>query len=194
MLYGEESCRFILDMHFKPDLTLPAQVDRIRDAFGPVPHALVARVAYNEAKPVYGYAVQLLRLRAHPNLADFLDLIAGMEVYECLRLLGVADNDPIDMPSDRTWSALGQRLLDSNYCREREGPRMVRDIANTIVVSPYPHVSIVVDLALRARVALGQISAEAEVRGAFVRERKLSMLHQFLGHAGCRIPAADELD
>lgn len=194
MLYGEESCRFILDIHFKRDLTLPKQVDLIRDAFGRVPHAIISRVVCDDATPVYGYTVQLLRLRTHPNLADFLDLIAGMEIFECLRMLGESDNRPVALPTDHTWHALWQQFHDADYRRTLRGPQMVRSIADRIATTPYPHMTEVANMVLNTRIALGTISASAAERAELTASTRLRMLQAFLGHAGCRIPTEDEDD
>ncbi len=194
MLYGEESCRFILDMHFKPDLTLPKLIERVQDAFGRVPYAIISRAVCDDAVPAYGYGVQLLRLRAHPELADFLDLIAGMEIYDCLRMLGEHEGRLVELPSDRTWRALWQLFHDEDYRRTLKGPKAVKDIAATIARTPYPHMGEVVGMVLSTRVALGTITADAGERAELVSKTKLRMLHTFLAHAGCRIPTADEDD
>lgn len=193
MLYGEESCRFILEVHHTHGLALPGIVDRVGPAFKPVPHAIIKRVAISAA-PAYGYAVQLLRLRDHPGLPDFLDLVTGMEIYTCLELLVEDGGTPVRLPSDRSWRALWQVFSDRDHRRSLRAPKVVQAAVDCIAGDPYPHIESVADMVLSTRIALGQISANKEERAEFKYNTRLRMLNAFLLHAGCRVPEAHETD
>jgi hypothetical protein len=193
MLYNEESCRFILDLHRKHGLSLTELLKRVDGAFKRVPYAIIQRVAV-DATPAYGYVVQLLRLRDHPDLAEFLELVTGMEVCACLELLAEADNTPVKLPSDRSWRALRQQFADPDYLQTLRAPRAVHGVVDAITREPYPHIAVVAGIVLNTRIALGQVGSGQAERDALIDAMRVRMLNAFLGHAGCRIPAEHETD